>query len=235
MPTFYDRRQIVTPGDLIAEGNYRSGENTFEDNGKLYAARVGLVEYDERTVSVVALKAFYSPQVGDTVIGAVTDIMLGGWLLGIKSPYPAVLRASDVMERSYRPQKDELSRIYNVGDLVIAKIVSFDRTRDPQLTVREPGLGKVTRGQVVEITPTKIPRVIGRKGSMITLIKNQTECKIFLGQNGVVLVNGKSWEDEQLAIKAIQKVASESHTSGLTDRVTEFLKREKSRGETKNA
>jgi exosome complex component RRP4 len=235
MPTFYERRQIVTPGDLIAEGNYRSGENTFEDNGKLYAARVGLVEYDERTVSVVALKAFYSPQVGDTVIGVVTDIMLGGWILGIKSPYPAVLRASDVMERSYRPQKDELSRIYGVGDLVIAKIVSFDRSRDPQLTVREPGLGKVTRGQVVEITPTKIPRIIGRKGSMITLIKNQTECKILLGQNGVVLVNGKSWEDEQLAIRAIQKVESESHTSGLTDRVTEFLQREKSRGEAKNA
>ncbi len=235
MPTFYERRQIVTPGDLIAEGNYRSGENTFEADGKLYAARIGLVEYDERTVSVVALKAFYSPQVGDTVIGVVTDITLGGWILGISAPYPALLRASDVMERSYRPQKDELSHIYNIGDLVIAKIVSFDRTRDPLLTVREPGLGKVTRGQVVEITPTKIPRIIGRKGSMITLIKDQTECKILLGQNGVVLVNGKSWEDEQLAIRAIRKIEHESHTSGLTDRVTEFLKKEKSRGETKNA
>jgi exosome complex component RRP4 len=235
MPTFYERRQIVTPGDLLAEGNYRSGENTFTDNGKLYAARVGLVEYDDRTVSVVALRAFYSPQVGDTIIGMVTDITLGGWIFEINAPYPALLRASDVMERSYRPQKDELSHIYNVGDLVIAKIVSFDRTRDPLLTVREPGLGKVTRGQVVEITPTKIPRIIGRKGSMITLIKNQTDCKILLGQNGVVLINGKSWEDEQLAMRAIRKVESESHTSGLTDRVTEFLKREKPKGDSKDA
>jgi exosome complex component RRP4 len=236
MPTFYERRQLVTPGDLVAEGNYIAGENTFKENEKLYATRVGLVDYEDRKVSVVALKAFYIPKVGDTVIGKVTDITLGGWILDINAPYPALLRASDVMERSYRPQKDELSSIFDVGDLIIAKIVSYDRTRDPLLTVREPGLGKITRGQIIEITPTKIPRIIGRKGSMITMIKRETGCHILLGQNGVVLISGKRLEDEQLAVMAIRKVENESHTTGLTDRVTEMFKKEKEKeGETKNA
>ncbi len=238
MPTFYERRQIVTPGDLIAEGNYLAGENAFRENEKLYATRVGLVEYKERDVSVVALKAFYVPKVGDTVIGKVTDIMLGGWILEINSPYPALLRASDVVERSYRPQKDELSSIYDIGDLIIAKIVSYDRTRDPLLTVREPDLGKITRGQIIEVTPTKIPRIIGRKGSMISMIKRETSCHILLGQNGLVLVSGKTPEDERLAAMAIRKIEEESHTSGLTDRVTELLKKEKEKekeGEVENA
>jgi len=236
MPTFYERRQLVTPGDLVAEGNYVAGENTFKENEKLYATRVGLVEYDERRVSVVALKAFYIPTVGDTIIGKVTDVTMGGWILDINAPYPALLRASDVMERSYRPQKDELSSIFDVGDLVIAKIVSYDRTRDPLLTVREPGLGKITRGQILEITPTKIPRIIGRKGSMIGVIKRETGCHILLGQNGLVLISGKNLDDEQLAVMAIRKIENESHTSGLTDRVTEMLKKEKEKeGETKNA
>lgn len=234
MPTFYERRQLVTPGDLLAEGNYIAGENTFKENAKLYATRVGLVDYAERKVSVVALRAFYFPNVGDIVIGKVTDVTIGGWILDINAPYPALLRASDVMERSYRPQRDELSSIYDVGDLIIAKLVSHDRTRDPLLTVREPGLGKITRGQIVEITPTKIPRIIGRKGSMISMIKRETGCHIFLGQNGLVLIRGKSPEDEQLAVMAIRKVENESHTSGLTDRVTEMLKKEKE-GETKDA
>jgi exosome complex component RRP4 len=234
MPTFYERRQLVTPGDLLAEGNYIAGENTFKDDEKVYASRVGLVEYDERRISVVALKAFYIPNVGDTVIGKVTDVTISSWLLDINAPYPALLRGSDVIERSYRPQKDELSSIFDVGDIVVAKIASYDRTRDPLLTVREPGLGKITRGQVIEVTPTKIPRIIGRKGSMISMIKQETGCHILLGQNGLVHISGKTPEDEQLAAMAIRKIENESHTSGLTDRVTEMLKKEKE-GETKNA
>jgi exosome complex component RRP4 len=223
VPTFYERRQLVIPGDLIAEGKYIAGENVFKENEKLYATRVGLVEYKEQQVSVVALKAFYIPNVGDTIIGKVAEITMGGWILDIKAPYPAVLRASDVIERSYRPQKDELSSIFDIGDLIIAKIVSYDRTHDPLLTVREPGLGKITRGQIAEVTPTKIPRIIGRKGSMISM-----------GLNGIVLISGKNLENEQLAVMAIRKIEDESHTSGLTDRVTELLQKEKE-GEIKNA
>ncbi|UCH31076.1 MAG: RNA-binding protein [Candidatus Bathyarchaeota archaeon] len=234
MPIFYEKRQLVTPGDLIAEGKYIAGENTFKDNEKLYATRVGLVEYKERQVSVVALKAFYIPKVGDTIIGKVAEITIGGWILDIKAPYPAVLRASDVIERSYRPQKDELSSIFDIGDLIIAKIVSYDRTRDPLLTVREPGLGKITHGQIIEVTPTKIPRIIGRKGSMISTIKRETGCQILLGLNGIVLISGKNLENEQLAVMAIRKVEDESHTSGLTDRITELLQKEKE-GKIRNA
>lgn len=226
-PIFYEKRQIVTPGDLIAEGDYIAGENTFKDNERLYPTCVGLVEHEEREVSIVALKAFYVPRVGDTVIGNVTDITIGGWIIDINSPYPALLRASDVIERSYRPQKDELSSIFDIGDLIIAKIISYDRTRDPLLTVREPDLGKISRGQLVKITPSKIPRMIGRKGSMISAIKRETGCHIFLGQNGLVLVSGKSPEYEQLAVMAIRKIENESHTSGLTNRVSEMLKEKK--------
>jgi exosome complex component RRP4 len=111
-----------------------------------------------------------------------------------------------------------------VGDLIVAKITAYDRAHDPQLTVAEPGLGKITRGQIIKITPTKIPRVIGRKGSMISMIKQETGCQIILGLNGVILVTGKTLEDEQLAIMAINKIEEESHTSGLTDRITQMLK-----------
>jgi exosome complex component RRP4 len=149
----------------------------------------------------------------------------------INSPYIALLRASDVLSRPFKPQKDDLPQVLDAGDLVVAKIVSYDRTHDPQLTVAEPGLGKITRGQILKITPTKIPRVIGKKGSMISMIKQETGCNIILGLNGVVLVTGKALEDEELAVRALLKVEQESHTSGLTDRITQMLKEEKSKKE----
>jgi len=219
----------VTPGDLLAEGDYIAGENTYKENDKIYASRIGLVDYEDRKVNVVALRAFYIPRVGDTVIGTVVEVGFNGWTVDINSPYLALLRASDVLSRPFRPQKNDLSKFLDVGDLVIAKIIAYDRAHNPQLTVGEPGLGKITRGQVVKITPTKIPRVIGRKGSMISMIKQETGCHIILGHNGVILITGKRLEDEQLAMMAIHKIDEESHTSGLTDRVTQMIKNEKAK------
>jgi exosome complex component RRP4 len=225
LPVFFEKREIVTPGDLIAEGDYLAGENTYREGEKLYATRVGLVDLIDKTVMVVALHSFYAPRVGDTIIGKVVELTIAGWLVDIKAPQPAMLRASDVFERSFKPQRDELPSVFDIGDLIITKIIAYDRTRDPQLTVREPGLGKITRGQIMEITPTKIPRVIGKKGSMISTIKDYTGCHIVLGQNGVILISGKTPENEQLAMMAIRKIDEESHISGLTDRVTEMLKK----------
>jgi len=227
MPTFFERRQIVTPGDLLAEGDYIAGENTYKEGNRIYAARIGLVEYEDKKVSVVALRAFYIPRVGDTVIGTVVEVGFSGWTVDINAPYLAMLRASDVLNRPFKPQKNDLTEVLDVGDLVVAKIVSYDRTHNPQLSVDEPGLGKITRGQIVKITPTKIPRVIGKKGSMISMIKQETGCHIILGHNGIILITGKSLEDEELAMMAIHKIEEESHITGLTDRILQMIKKEK--------
>jgi len=227
MPTFFERRHIVTPGDLLAEGDYIAGENTYKEDDKIYAARIGLVEYEDKKVSVVALRAFYIPRVGDTIIGTVVEVGFSGWTVDINAPYLAILRASDVLNRPFKPQKNDLTEVLDVGDLVVAKIVSYDRTHNPQLSVDEPGLGKITRGQIVKITPTKIPRVIGKKGSMISMIKQETGCHIILGHNGIILITGKSLEDEELAMMAIHKIEEESHTTGLTDRILQMIRKEK--------
>lgn len=233
MPTFFEKKQLVTPGELLAEGDYLPGENSFMEENKIYAQRIGLVDIDNKKVNVVALRAFYLPKVGDIVIGTVVEVGFNGWTIDIKSPYQAILRASDVLSRQFKPQNDELSQVLNAGDLIVAKIASYDRAHDPQLTVGEPGLGKITRGQIMRVTPTKIPRVIGRKGSMISMIKQETNCQIILGLNGVILVTGKTTEDEDLAINAIRKIEQESHTSGLTDRITQLLKESKVKPEEK--
>ncbi|MGD0643651.1 MAG: exosome complex RNA-binding protein Rrp4 [Candidatus Bathyarchaeia archaeon] len=227
MPIFFEKKQLVTPGELLAEGDYLAGENTYLEANKIYSARIGLVDTDNKKVNVVALRAFYVPKAGDLIIGTVIEVGFNGWTVDIKSPYTALLRASDVLSRPFKPQNDELSQVLNAGDLIVAKVASYDRAHDPQLTVGEPGLGKITRGQILRVTPTKIPRVIGRKGSMISMIKQETGCQIILGLNGVILVTGKNLEDEELAITAIKKIEDESHTSGLTDRITQLLKESK--------
>jgi len=224
---FFENRELVTPGDLLAKGDYLAGENVFRINDEVYATRIGLVEYSNKKVSVVALKSFYVPSVNDIVIGKVVEVGTRGWMVEINSPFLALLRASDAFTKPFNPKNDELTSILDVGDVIIAKIIAYDRTRDPLLTIREHGLGKVKSGQIVVITPTKIPRVIGRKGSMISMIKNETGCNITIGQNGVILVRGKNPVMEGIVVRAIKMIEKEAHTTGLTDRVTDMIRREK--------
>src|SRR6266705_3350248 len=119
--------------------------------------------------------------------------------------------------------------------MILAQILAFDRTRDPLLTIKGPGLGKVTTGRVVEISASKIPRLIGRKGSMISMLKHETGCQITVGQNGIALVWGKTPDAERLAVEAIYMVEREAHTRGLTDRIREMIAKSNVVGEVAGA
>jgi len=227
LPYLIDRRQLVMPGELLAEGDYSAGKNTYREGNRFYASLVGLSNVAGRTIYVVALRGCYMPVPGDIAIGKVIDLRLGGWIMDINAPYAAILPTSEAFGRMFNSRKDEMTDFLDVGDLVVAKVVAFDRTRDPVLTIRESGLGKISEGHIVKINPTKIPRVIGRRGSMIGLLQKETGCHITIGQNGLILVSGKNPEDEAAAIRAIHTIEQEAHTTGLTDKIAQLLKEKK--------
>lgn len=220
-------RELVTPGELLAEGDYNAGRNTYREGDKIFSSLLGLVGYTGKNVYVVGLKGGYIPAVGDLVVGKVIDTRLNGWIVDISAPYQAMLFTSDTLGRFFNPRKDNMLSFLDVGDLMLAKVSAFDRTRDPVLTIKENGLGKISQGHIIKIMPSKIPRVIGKKGSMISMLKRETDCLITIGQNGLVLVSGKKPELEALAIQAIRMIEREAHTIGLTDRISDFLKKEK--------
>ncbi len=219
-----ERRQIVVPGDLLAEGDYTAGENTYKENSKVYAQKLGIADFDGKTVCVVALTGLYIPKVGDLVVGLVIDVGLNGWFLNINAPYHANLSVNDVLGKSFGPTVETLTNILKLGDVVIAKVVTFDRTRDPSLSIRGPDLGRVSGGVVIDLTPSKVPRLIGKKGSMIGMLKQETGCDIVVGQNGKVLIRGNQPAMIELVIKAVGMIERESHISGLTDRIKAMMK-----------
>ncbi len=235
MPVKIKDRSMVTPGEIIAEGDYVIGTNTYRRDDKIVSQVIGLVTIKEKEVSVVSLKGKYLPRVGDLVIGKVTDVSLNSWVVDIASPYPGIMRTSISLVRRFDPVRDQTRKLFDVGEVVVAKILSFDRTRDPTLTLRSdnrsggssPYLGKLVGGRVVRVSPSKIPRLIGRRGSMISLIKQYSNCKMIVGQNGLVWFKGNSFEEESLVLQAIDKIDREAHTRGLTDRIKEFLEEEK--------
>ena len=222
MSAKFETRDVVLPGDLIYEGKIRSGDNTYREEGNLYATRVGLVNYGKDRVTVIALEAGFVPLVEDLVIGEVKDIELGQWKVDIGADKNAIITVKDAINKPFRSFLD-MTRILDVGDTIVAQIVDLDRSRTAILSIIGRDLGRVHEGFIINITPSKIPRLIGKKASMINMILRETRCQVTIGQNGRVLIQGRNRADEELADKVIKKVDAEAHTSGLTSRIQAYF------------
>lgn len=215
---FVEDKEIVIPGDVLSDDEYHAGRGTFKEDSKICSSLVGLVAIRDKKISVIPLQSKYIPKRGDVVIGEITDIRFSMWNLDVNSPYSGFLPASDVFGK----EKRDLNKTFNVGDVLFLRVVDVDEVKKVKLGLKGRGLGKFRGGILINITPTKVPRLIGKKGSMINMIKDETKCDVVVGQNGVVWVKGKP-DMERIAEKVINMIEEQAHTSGLTDRVRNML------------
>lgn len=215
---FVEDKEIVIPGDVLVDEDYHAGRGTFKEDGKILSSLVGLVAIRDKKISVIPLHSKYIPRRGDVVIGEITEIRFSMWNLDINSPYSGFLPASDVFGK----EKRDLNRTFNVGDVLFLRVVDVDEVKKVKLGLKGRGLGKFRGGILINITPTKVPRLIGKKGSMINMIKDETQCEVIVGQNGVVWVKGNP-EMERIAEKVVNMIEEQAHTSGLTNRVRNML------------
>jgi len=212
-------RELVLPGDLLDPGTMKPGEGTYVHDGKIFAAMLGIKSVKSNFVNVIPLGGRYIPAPGDMVIGKVIDIGPSNWLVDINSPYPAPLHVNEV---PWRVEFGDTAPYLSVGDTLLAKVLSVDETKRVQVTMKEQGLRKLQGGQILDISHSKVPRVIGKNGSMIQMIKNYTNCRIFIGQNGRIWVDG-NMDDMVHAMRAIKMIEEVAQTLKLTERVKEFL------------
>jgi exosome complex component RRP4 len=217
-----NERDVVIPGEALAEGmDFLPGDNTYRENEKIYSKVLGLVGVAGRVIRITPLSGPYVPRIGDKIIGRVTDITMSGWRVDTGTAYSALLNVKDATAR-YIKKEEDLSKIIAVGDYVVVKTINVTSQNLIDLTMKEPGLFKTVGGRVIRINNQKVPRVIGKQGSMISLIKGRTNCDITVGQNGVIWVHGTP-ENELIAVRAIKLVEQKSHYGGLTEKMEQFL------------
>ncbi len=218
-----NKRKYVVPGDVITSGPFRPEQNVVLEGNKIISTTVGISEIYDDSVRVLSLTGKYIPKIDDLVIGKVLSHTSLSWELDINSCYVGFLPAQDVFGRDFYAHADELSSKLKTGDLVAARIANFDRTRDPLVTISDRDLGKIDSGALVEISPSKVPRLIGKRGTMIQTIEIATNAAITIGQNGWVVVSCESTEGLLKAKKAIKMVDEKAHIANLTDQVKEML------------
>lgn len=195
-------KKIVVPGDLVFN-EPRRVPGCFVEGGKTFASTIGLLQEDK----IVPLKGFYIPRYGDFVVGVVKEERFSGYTVDLNSPYEGQLSAKELRER------------FELGDVIAAEIIDVNE-------VHEAILGnarKLSGGELIEISAVKVPRVIGKNASMLSVIQQYSRSDILVGKNGRIYLRGG---DAALATLAIFKVCREAHLSGLTERIVTFLQKE---------
>jgi len=217
------KREIVIPSQLL--GNIKekkAGRGTFIENGKIYAEILGILQTGQEYINVIPLKGRYFPMENDFVIGIVEEALSSNWLVDINAAYPALLHVNEV---PWDIEFGETEKYLNYGDSIMAKVLQVDKEKRIQITLKDRNLYKIKGGQIIEVEPSKVPRIIGKKGSMITLIKKYIKCRIFVGQNGRIWIDGE-YEDINKIIEIIRMIENESLSFGLTNRIEEILKKD---------
>ena len=217
-------RKIVIPGEVIEKGDdYLPGEWTEKRGDEIISLKYGLAEEANRLVKVIPLSGVYYPRRGNVVIGKVEEVTFNGWVIDIGTPERAFLPLTEVPRYV---NKDGLEEVMEIGDSAVVKIWSINK-RGIDLSIKSRGLGKIDEGMIIRVNPYKVPRVIGKEGSMIKNIKDETGCNITVGQNGLIWIKGNKIEDELLAKEAILFVTEKSFVSGLTDELNKWFKEKK--------
>ncbi len=218
-----ETKKIVYPGDKIETGDLKPRNGMYESNSEFFSEYFGVIQESEKFVDVAPFNSPYLPRVNDKIIGKIMDIGPTMWTVDINSPYYSLLHMNDT---PWHVSSGDLERYLKVGDYVYARISVSNEIKESWISLRDNGMRKLETGRIISVKPPKVPRVIGKGGNMINIIKTYTDTKIIVGQNGFIWVDGEI-DNVKKAIDAIRIVEKEAHTIGLTDRMEEYLKKMK--------
>ena len=218
-----ENREIVIPSQLLGDiKEKKAGKGTFVENGKIYSEIVGVLSDNSKYINVIPLKGRYDPIEKDFVIGIVEEPLQSSWLVDINAAYPALLHVNEV---PWDVDYGETKKFLNHGDSIMAKVLQVNREKKLQITLKDRNLYKIKGGSILNVEPSKVPRIIGRKGSMIALLKKYTSCRIFVGQNGRIWIDGTE-EGIRKVINVVRMIENEALSYGLTNKVEELLKKD---------
>lgn len=205
---------LVTPGTLLSDENGGS-YGTYTEENRVFSKFFGMVQIGSKGISVNPLSGVYFPEEGDEVVGKVIEVGSKYWVVDIDAPFSTRL---DVRDVNFRVDMGELDKFIDMGDLIYARVSRVYTNRAADLSMRGSVYGKLPSDMIKKIDPVKLPRLIGKEGNMVNLIKEKTKCDMIIGQNGVVWIDGKD-EDAALASMAVDFVDKHYSEQDLTEKV----------------
>lgn len=201
---FVENKEIVLPGSLLTDNNYKLGRGTYKENGKIYSSITGLVYFESEQIKVIPLKDTYSPNYGDLVIGQVTGSSYSSWSIDINSTYHGFLPTTELYDKN----EPNINNIINIKDMLLLRVANVDEINRVKLTLRSRGLGKFNQGTIIKVKQPTIHFLSEENAFLTTMIQEYTYTDVIIGKNGLIWINGLKENIERI-IEIIELIEKE--------------------------
>ncbi|KAG8215066.1 hypothetical protein J3R82DRAFT_8487, partial [Butyriboletus roseoflavus] len=194
--------RLTYPGESITSAhNSMRGHGTYVDREQVIASVAGSVERVNKLVTVRAVRTRYNAEVGDLVVGRITEVQPRRWKADANGRQEAILMLSSVnlpggfcpgfQRRKLESDELQMRTFFEEGDLLVAEVQAFFSDGAMSLHTRSLKYGKLRNGQLVIVPPALIRRL---KSHFISL---PCGVDLILGLNGYIWVSKHVQDSDQ--------------------------------------
>jgi len=215
------KSKITSPGESLTSSQaFMRGHGTYIEDEEVIASVAGTVERVNKLITVRPLQTRYNPEVGDLVVGRITEVAARRWKVDANSRQDAVLMLSSVnlpggvQRRKLESDELQMRTFFEEGDLLVAEVQAFFADGAMSLHTRSLKYGKLRNGQLVTVPPILIRRLKSHFYSLPCGVD------LILGLNGYVWVSKHVKDNEQEGEEGFDAEAVYSNQNDEIDNAT---------------
>ncbi|TRM64185.1 hypothetical protein BD626DRAFT_401699 [Schizophyllum amplum] len=213
--------KLTYPGEtLTSTQEFMRGHGTYVDGEQVIASVAGAIERVNKLVTVRPVRTRYNPEVGDLVVGRVTEVQPRRWKVDANSRQDAALMLASVnlpggvQRRKLESDELQMRTFFEEGDLLVAEVQALMGDGSMSLHTRSLRYGKLRNGQLVTVPPILVRRL---KSHFITL---PCDVDLILGLNGYIWVNKHVAASQQVGEEGFDAEAVYSNQNDVIDEIT---------------
>ncbi|GAA5809953.1 hypothetical protein MFLAVUS_003368 [Mucor flavus] len=184
---------LVNPGETVTtDQQFMRGHGTYTDGeGTVISSVAGAVERVNKLLSVRPLKTRYTAEIGDIVVGRITEVAMRRWKVDTNARQDANLLLSSVslpggvQRRKNEADELQMRQFFAEGDVLVAEVQAFYGDGTMGLHTRGFKFCKLRNGSFVCVPPVLVQRCKSQFHSLPCGID------VILGLNGYIWVHKK--------------------------------------------
>lgn len=198
----------------------------------------GTVQRTNKLLSVRPLRARYTPEIGDLVVGRIVEVQTKRWKVDVSAPLLAHLPLSainlpgGILRKRTSTDELQIRTFFSEGDLLVAEVQSLHQDGSASLHTRSLKYGKLRNGMFLSVSGTGGGGGVVRSRRQVWTVNTGNgggEVDVILGVNGHIWISKHTAEDpasSQVSITRLEETVSNSIYSCQNDNISPMTRRE---------
>ncbi|KAJ6440407.1 exoribonuclease [Purpureocillium lavendulum] len=196
-----DAAEILTPGTVITSNpQWMRGHGTYvpPNSTDITSSLAGTLTKTNKLLSVRPLRARYTPEIGDLVVGRIVEVQARRWRVDVAASQLAILQISainlpgGILRKRTETDELQIRSFFAEGDLVVAEVQQLHQDGAASLHTRSLKYGKLRNGVFVGVSGTGGGGGVVRSKRQVWTVdaaNGAAKVDVLLGVNGYIWIS----------------------------------------------